>query len=131
MLTLLALTIFASPVAAAAEFRLVLGGTPALTLEGECTVLTATLGVEHVRFTAATPKTLNITGKGVSCTLRKSDPFWRILVVLQQDGRLVAQAETTVAYDWVEVRSAGPWGRASGFRGDPPTTRLTPAPRPR
>ena len=37
--------------------------------------------------------------------------------------------ETTVAFDWVEVRSAGPWGRASGFRGDPKALRLTPAPR--
>ena len=114
--------------AAAAEFRLVIGGGNGLTLAGECTVLTNALGVEHQRFTVTTPKTFLVTGKGLSCTLRKSDSFGRVLVVLQQDGRPVAQAETSVAYDWVEVRSAGPWGRASGIRGNPPTTRLTPGP---
>jgi hypothetical protein len=124
----LALTMIASP-AAAAEFKLVLGGTPALKLEGECTVLTMATGVEHERFVAMTPKSFNLTAKGVSCTLRKSDSFGRIQIFLHQDGRLVAQADTTAAYDWVDVRSAGPWGRASGFRGDPPATRLTPAPR--
>jgi len=128
MLLALVLTMLAAP-AGAAEFRLVIGGTAALTLEGECTVLTDGLGVEHERFQATTPKTFLITAKGVSCTLRKFDPFGRIQVFLHQDGRPVAQAETTVAFDWVEVRSAGPWGRASGFRGDPKALRLTPAPR--
>ena len=130
---LLALTIaasgFAAGEAAAAEFRLIIAGTPGLTLDGDCTVMTSQSAVEHERFKAQSPKTYIISGTALSCTLRKTDPFGRVMISLQQDGRLVAQAETAVAYDWVEVRSAGPWGRASGVRGNNLNQRLTPAPR--
>jgi hypothetical protein len=130
----LALTIAAAGLAgapaAAAEFRLIVAGTPGLTLDGDCTVMTSQSTVEHERFRIQSPKTYAISGTALSCTLRKTDPSGRVMISLQQDGRLVAQAETALAYDWVEVRSAGPWGRASGMRGNNQNQqRLTPAPR--
>ena len=117
----------ASP-AAAAEFRLEVGGTPALDVRGECRVVTDAGETERADFRAWSPKVYLVDGVAVSCTVQKMDPFGRLEVKLLSDHAPIAEADTAASFNWVRVRSDGPWGRALGLRGHQPLILFGPGP---
>ncbi len=54
----------------------------------------------------------------MSCTVQKWDAIGRLTVTLSSDRDVVAHATTAAFFNWVRVRSDGPWGEARGLRGD-------------
>ena len=126
---LVALAVMAAP-ALGAEFTIDIAGTPAMAIRGECTVVVNGES-EHAEFRALVPKQYIVVGSAASCTVQKMDSFGRLKVALITGGRTVAKAETAATFNWVRIRSDGPWGAARGIRGHQRAIEFpTPAPRP-
>ncbi len=107
------------------SFLLVVSGSPALKFRGRCRVLDHQGRDERVDFGGLVPRHIVLTGSALSCRVRKEDFFGRLRVALQEQGRVIAYAKTTAPFNYVRVRSAGPWGPASGIRGVTRTPRFT------
>lgn len=112
-----ALLVLACGPAASAEFLIEVSGLPALEFRGQCRVVNDAGEAERGKFSGTVPASYVIEAAAVSCRIRKWDAFGRLKVKLLDDGEIVAKAETRAAFNWVRVRSAGPWGGAKGIRG--------------
>lgn len=99
------------------SFVLDVAGTPALAFRARCQ-LAASDGERPVAEHAGlVPQRIAMTADAVSCRVRKHDAFGRLRVSLRSGMTVVAAAETRAPYNWVRVRSDGPWGAAGGLRG--------------
>ena len=127
---LLAMPTPAAPSAAAAptpapeiplpQYRLEITGTAALEFRAECLLaqeVGGTLKQRFASFTGLAPKQADFEVEAVSCEVRKGDAFGRLTVRLYQDDRIVAARTTAAAFNYVRVRSDGPWGPARATRG--------------
>jgi hypothetical protein len=101
----------------AAEFTLTVSGSPAMLFRGECRMVERLGSVEHVRLRGSIPVRHKFETAALSCTIVKWDARGRLVVSLKEGGNVLARAETGAAFNWVRVRSDGPWGRAGGKRG--------------
>jgi hypothetical protein len=100
----------------AVDFLIAIDGTPAISFRGECTVIVEGT-TESVEFRALVPKSYVVEGTAASCTVQKMDSFGRLDVRLMIAEEVIAQADTRASFNWVRVRSDGPWGPARGVRG--------------
>lgn len=106
-------------------------GSPALEFRSECHFVD-----DHGRHThkvrrGLSPAELTFDALAVSCTVQKFDSRGRLRVTLFRSQEIIASAETAAPFNWVRVRSDGPWGRAGGIRGDIPTSSVLPRVSPR
>ncbi|MDX1402361.1 MAG: hypothetical protein R3245_10595, partial [Kiloniellales bacterium] len=62
-------------------------------------------------------RTYSYPGEALSCRLKKLDPFGRLRGRVLRNGRQVSAAETAAAFNYIDVRTDGPWGEAWGRRG--------------
>ena len=74
----------------------------------------------HIEFESPTPKSFTVDGEALSCIVQKRDARGRLKVALLRDSSLIASAETAAPFNYVRVRSDGPWGEAKGTRGAVP-----------
>jgi hypothetical protein len=120
----------AAPAAQADNFILELTGSPALLVKISCTVPGSNDDYKIIKFQSFVPRKYLLQYGAVACTVQKWDARGRLRVFLREDSTIIAFAETAAAYNYVTVRTDGPWGKAAGLRGGiafPPVTR-TPAP---
>ncbi len=99
------------------SFRLALSGSPALRYAGECDRIGADGRSRRRKLAGLVPTAIEFRATALRCRIRKQDFRGRLRAVLSRGGVTVATAETTAPFNHVEVRSAGPWGRAAGLRG--------------
>ena len=98
-------------------FELSVGGSPARKFRGTCRLLNAEQVIETVEFEGITPSRFNIEAGAASCIVQKWDARGRLRVELLGGRHLLAAAETAAVFNWVRVRSDGPWGNRGGRRG--------------
>ena len=104
--------------ALASEFLLNISGSPAMQYRGECRVQSAEGHIRTIEIQGFVPQRYAFEDPAVSCTVQKWDARGRLRVALIQGRRIIARRETAAAYNWVRVRSDGPWGEARSQRGD-------------
>ncbi len=92
-------------------------GTPALAFTLGCRLIDAAGGSHQVKRAGSLPKRYTFEGVAVSCKVRKTDAFGRLTATLSDAGHVVARQGTRAAFNFVRVRSNGPWGSARGQRG--------------
>ena len=109
--------LFVSQPAAATEFFIKVSGSPAIQFRGDCRVVNHAGKTERVKFRGSIPKVYSVEATAVSCTIQKWDVQGRLKVKLLKGRRVVARSETAAAFNWVRVRTSGPWGKARGKRG--------------
>lgn len=97
--------------------RLEIDGTPALEFEGRCTLIEADGHGRRVVLRGSVPRRFALKAEAVSCKVEKTDAFGRLIVALSLGSELLARAQTRAAFNYVQVRSDGPWGEARGLRG--------------
>lgn len=115
---LLAFTVaLAAPASSAEDFILDLSGSPALLVKVKCTVIGPGDGPKTIKFQSFVPRKYLLQYDAVACSVQKWDARGRLRVTLLDTSTAIAFAETAAAYNYVTVRSEGPWGRAAGFRG--------------
>ena len=108
----------------AQAFRLRIVGSPALAFGADCTFVGSSGRQKAFQFEGFVPKSHRFSGKALSCIVSKRDARGRLEVRLTSGSSLIAEAETSAAYNYVRVRSAGPWGKAAGTRGTIPLARV-------
>jgi hypothetical protein len=99
-------------------FVLELSGSPAMAYVGNCRLGRRNGGGRKVSFRGLIPKRYEFRGEFLNCRVQKFDALGRLKVRLYANGKRVAAATTAAPYNWVGVRGEGPWGRASGWRGN-------------
>jgi hypothetical protein len=99
-------------------FVLELSGSPAMAYRGKCRLGRRDGGERKVSLRGLIPKRYEFRGEFLSCRVQKYDARGRLKARLYASGKRVATATTSAAYNWVVVRGDGPWGRASGWRGN-------------
>ncbi|MGH6932949.1 MAG: hypothetical protein ACREEE_11015 [Dongiaceae bacterium] len=109
--------LLAAPAAWTGDYILDISGSPALLVKIKCTVVTADSETKSLKFQAYVPAKYLLQYSAASCYVQKWDQWGRLRVTLRQDRTAIAWAETAAAYNYVTVRSEGPWGRAAGVRG--------------
>lgn len=101
--------------ASAAEYQIVIGGTPAVSFSGRCVIVDGERERRTRQLGGRIPSSGSLNAEAVDCRIQKGDQMGRLTVRLLQDGALIARASTRAAYGRVRVRSAGPWGAARGW----------------
>ena len=105
------------------RFRVEISGSPAVSYRGECTLVGDTGARRKVALAGTIPDRQRFVGGALSCVVQKWDARGRLRVGLYQGGRLIAYKDTAAAFNYVRIRSAGPWGGARSTRGDFPRIR--------
>ncbi len=91
-------------------FILDVSGSPAMAIRVDCQLVTPAGERGHIEFVSLTPESFTVDGEALSCIVQKRDARGRLKVV-------AARAETAAPFNYVRVRSDGPWGEAKGTRG--------------
>ena len=99
-------------------FVLELSGSPAMLYRGNCRLGGRDGSERKVSLRGLIPKRYKFRGDYLSCRVQKFDALGRLKARLYANGKRVAYATTAAPYNWVGVRGEGPWGRASGWRGN-------------
>ena len=99
--------------------QLQISGTPGLDIRLTCDIVgeSGERKVER-KIRVKTRSRLNFESSAISCRLKKLDAFGRLKAAILRDGRKLAEAETAAAYNYIDVRSSGPWGKARAVRGN-------------
>jgi hypothetical protein len=118
------------PAAARARFDLTIAGSPGLAYAGECRIVAEDGSAAERDLRGLVPARHRFAGAALRCLLRKRDAFGRLIVALRRDGRPVARVETAAPYNYVRVRSDGPWGEARAIRGAVAVPQVVPSTRP-
>lgn len=103
--------------AASRAFVLGIAGTPALAFRAICRVVAADGEQRTARQEGWVPERITGNASAVSCRVRKTDVQGRLRVTLRFGETPPVSAQTRAAFNWVRVRSDGPWGGAGGLRG--------------
>lgn len=122
----------AAPAVHADDFILELTGSPALLVKIKCTVPGSNDDYKTIKFQSFVPQKYLLQYEAVACSVQKWDARGRLRVFLREASTIIAFAETAAAYNYVTVRTDGPWGKAAGVRGgiafQPVPHRVAPAP---
>lgn len=118
--TVAVLLVAATP-ARAGDFYVKVTGSPATKFRGDCRIANAAGNMRRFKLRGSIPRTYWFKANSVSCTVQKWDAQGRLRVQLLRGIRHVARATTAAAFNWVKVRSSGPWGKARAVRGNQPT----------
>lgn len=120
--TLLAIiAVLPSDPAHGAEFVIEVTGSPAIEFRGNCDVVASDGKHERTEFSGTIPQSFSIEAAAVSCVVQKWDQMGRLNATLLSDDEVIAENTTAAAYNWVVLRSPGPWGPARAQRGTQPT----------
>lgn len=92
-------------------------GSTLLQYRGNCRIRDATGKLHFPKLRGSVPRRIRIAGQAVSCIVQKWDAWGSLRVRLTSGGKVIAAARTRAPYNWIRVRSAGPWGRAGSQRG--------------
>ena len=111
-------TLTAAGPALANQLMLDISGSPAMQYRGECRVQSAQGDIRTIEIRGFVPQRYAFEDPAVSCTVQKWDARGRLRVSLIRGNRVIARRETAAAYNWVRVRTDGPWGEARSLRGD-------------
>lgn len=95
-----------------------ISGTPGLSFSGECQVIGENGRRNRRTFRGTVPNRYTFTGQVVSCRFEKRDFRGRLRADLYVGDELRAWARTLNPFNWVLVRTDGPWGAAAGIEGD-------------
>ena len=99
-------------------FVLELRGSPALEYRGNCRLSTVDGKQRKVVLRGLIPKEHAFRADFLTCRVQKFDAVGRLKARLYANGKQVARATTAAPFNWVGIRGDGPWGRASGWRGN-------------
>jgi hypothetical protein len=102
---------------ASTRFLLDIDGTPAIGFRASCRIVTPEGEEQGFEFAGLLPDQAVAEAGAISCVVRKADVRGRLRATLLIDGVQLAAAETRAAFNWVRVRSDGPWGPAQAVRG--------------
>lgn len=106
-----------APATALRPFELDIAGTPTLAFRATCRVLAAEGEERTHRQAGLVPARVAGEAGAVSCRVRKADAAGRLRVTLHFGESPPVSAQTRAAFNWVRLRSDGPWGEAGGWRG--------------
>jgi hypothetical protein len=106
------------------HFRLSVEGSPALAFGVKCSLYGANGVVRTLRHDGFVPKRYGFRGTAIACLISKQDARGRLDARLSNQTGTLAKALTTAPFNFVRLRSAGPWGRARGTRGAIPLVRI-------
>ena len=116
--SLAALVISLSSGHSAAEiFLLEVSGSPAIEFRANCKLINEAQDIEHAELNGSIPETYEIDAEAASCKIQKLDDIGRLTVTLSADDEIIASKSTAAPFNWIRVRSDGPWGRAKATRG--------------
>lgn len=107
-------------------FVLAVTGSPALRFSVRCRQVGSSGRERSVTAEGSVPQTFRFAGRAVSCLVSKDDARGRLQVRLTHAGTTIAARETAAAYNYVRVRSDGPWGDAGSLRGAIPQVQFLP-----
>jgi hypothetical protein len=113
--------------------QLQISGTPGLELRLTCDLVDKSGERKFERkVRVRTRRRLDFEVSALSCRLKKLDAFGRLEAAIIQNGRRIVDVRTAAAYNYIEVRSSGPWGKARAVRGNVAIVRTaTPAAKPK
>jgi hypothetical protein len=97
------------------RFIIRVGGLPFLGFRADCEIVTGSGERVRRKLSGASPKAYAVAAEAVSCKVEKDGKPGRLFVTLEKDERVVACHSTTGSFNWVRVRSVGPWGEAQGW----------------
>ncbi|MEM7221566.1 MAG: SH3 domain-containing protein [Pseudomonadota bacterium] len=106
------------------RYLLDITGSPAVEFIGHCITVDAFGTRKKGEFKGFIPRKFTISGQAVRCTVQKWDARGRLQVGLYSGNTRIAYQETAAQFNWVQVFTAGPWGRAGNVRGNNPTVFL-------
>jgi hypothetical protein len=106
------------------HFRLSVEGSPALAFSVKCSLYGASGVVRTLRYKGFVPKRYGFRGTAIACLISKQDARGRLDARLSNQTGTLAKALTRAPYNFVRLRSAGPWGRARGTRGAIPLVKI-------
>ncbi len=116
--SLAALVISLSSGHSAAEiFLLEVSGSPAIEFRANCKLINGDQDIERAELNGSIPETYEIDAEAASCKIQKLDDIGRLTVTLSADDEIIASKSTAAPFNWIRVRSDGPWGRAKATRG--------------
>jgi hypothetical protein len=106
----------------AEAFVLQVNGSPAMAFSVDCQLEpSAQQGPTRFRDKDLTPLSYRLHAPALACIVRKRDAAGRLSVrLLAQDETLIAKASTAGPFNWVVLRSDGPWGKADARIGATP-----------
>jgi hypothetical protein len=97
-------------------YHLQLSGRPALLFRATCRIIGG--GRDRtLKFDATLPKSYRWEAEAVSCRVLKMDALGHLRARLYKSDSLIASRQTTAPFNYVRVRSDGPWGGSRASRG--------------
>jgi hypothetical protein len=97
--------------------RLDVDGSPAMEFRGECRLVAHDDREVWWKFTDTVPTEYMLEAAAAACRIDKKDAFGRLSVRLVRGDHDIAWATTAAPFNWVHVRSRGPWGSRGASRG--------------
>jgi hypothetical protein len=92
-------------------------GSPALSFIGNCRLSDGAGNIEKRKIKGLVTKRFSFGAEAVSCTVQKWQSRGRLEVALWRGGELIVANETSGPFNFVRVRTDGPWGEARSSRG--------------
>jgi hypothetical protein len=92
-------------------------GTPALSFIGNCRLSDGAGNIERRKIKGLVTKRFSFGAEAVSCTVQKWQSRGRLEVAMWWGDELIAANETSGPFNFVRVRTDGPWGEARSSRG--------------
>lgn len=92
-------------------------GTPAMSFIGNCRLSDGSGNIEKTKIEGLVTQAFSFGAVAVSCTVQKWQSRGRLEVTLWRGGELIVANETSGPFNFVRVRTDGPWGEARSSRG--------------
>ena len=106
-------------------YRLDVTGTPAVQFRGKCTLVDRAGRYRDLKISGLIPKSYAFDkAAAVACVVQKWDSFGRLRARLSIGQERLVTRSTRAPFNFVRVRTAGPWGSGGGAIGNIPTFRV-------
>ena len=92
-------------------------GSPALSFIGNCSLSDGAGNIDKSKIEGLVTQRFSFVSEAVSCTVQKWQSRGWLQVFLWRGGELIVANETSGPYNFVRVRTDGPWGEAASSRG--------------
>jgi hypothetical protein len=92
-------------------------GTPAMSFIGNCRLSDEAGNIEKIKLEGLVTQSFSFGAVAVSCTVQKWESWGRLEVAMWRGGELIVANETSGPFNFVRVRTDGPWGDAGSSRG--------------
>jgi len=98
-----------------------ISGSPGLSYVGDCVFVDKSGDRNRYDFKGLVPRRFKLTADALTCIVQKWDSHGRLKVGLFKGSNVLVRVETSAPFNYVRVRSDGPWGERSAFRGAIPS----------